>query len=90
MTTLYPFQPTATQPFQFQPTFDGTVYTVIATWNVTAQRYYINIYSLSGDRIATLPLIGSPADSDINLVEGYFTQSSLVYRQQDNQFEVSP
>lgn len=89
MTTLVNFQPSPDAPFQFQPTLDGTVYNVIVTWNPFGLRYYINIYTLSGERILTFPLIGSPLNYDISLVAGYFT-STLIYREPNAQFEISP
>lgn len=88
--TVYPFTPNVSSPFQFQPTLDGITYTVLVTWNVTAQRYYLNLYGLDGARVATIALVGSPSDSDINLVQGYFTASTLVFRQDSQQFEVLP
>jgi len=90
MTTYTAFTPTAQAAWQFQPTLDGNTYTVIATWNIYRQDYYISIYDLSGNMIVMLPLIGSPPDSDINLVAGYFTTSTLVFRVSTQQFEVTP
>jgi len=89
MTTYYPFTPSATQPFQFQPTFDGNVYTVVVTWNVSGQRWYYNIYTLSGVRVVTQALISSPDNYDINLLGGYFKTSKMVFRASSQQFEVT-
>jgi hypothetical protein len=41
-------------------TFDGDNYNVIVTWNVSAQRYYVNIYALDGTWIVTVPLVQTP------------------------------
>lgn len=60
MTTIYPFEPSPQAPFQFQPTLDGQQYSVVVPWNVTGQRYYLNVFDLAGNRIVTIPLIGSP------------------------------
>ena len=163
MATTFDFAPSALAPFSFQPTLDGQIYTVIVTWNLFAQRWYINVYNLSGTLIVATALIGSPlgiaiaavswalgtvtittqaphgyppgatidltvsamapdaynglisalvtgpdtftyalADFpgaatalgvvayNINLVASYFTTSSLVFRQANQQFEVSP
>ena len=87
--TTYDFQPSSTTPFQFQPTLDGSVYTVIVTWNLAGARYYINVYALDGTLIVSLPRVGSPLGYDISLVAGYFT-STLVFREASNQFEVMP
>lgn len=87
--SIFDFRPTATAPFEFQPTLDGQVYTCIATWNVFGQRYYLTCYTLAGDVVFNLPMIGSPLDYDISLTAGYFT-SKLVWRSANNQFEVTP
>lgn len=86
--TIYiPFTPAATQNFQFQTTLDGSVYTVIVTWNLFGQRYYVNIYSTSGLLIVSLPLIGSPLTANISMTAGYFT-TQLVFRVSSQNFEV--
>lgn len=90
MTTYVPFAPTALAPFQFTATLDGAAYTVVVTWNVFAQRWYVNVYDQSQDLIVALPMIGSPPSDNINLVGGYFRTSTLVFRQATQQFEVSP
>ena len=87
--TTFPFTPSSTQPFEFQPTLDGVQYTALVTWNIFGRRYYLNIYQLDGTRVLTTALIGSPNDADINLVGGYF-ESTLVFRAQSQQFEVAP
>ena len=93
--TTFTFNPSPYAPFQFQPTLDGQVYNVVCTWNAGGQRYYFNIYDLSGNLICSLPIVGSPpagssAFADINLIGSYFTTSTLVYRVSSNSFEVSP
>lgn len=87
--TVFPFLPSATQPFEFQPTLDGIQYTAFVRWNIFGRRYYLELYQLDGTHVLTTALIGSPNDADINLVGGYFA-SVLVFRTQSNQFEVSP
>ena len=89
MTTYTTFTPSATANFQFQPTLDGNTYTAIVTWNVAAQRYYINLYDLSNTRILTIAMVASPVGFDISLVAGLFA-SKLVWRAVNGQFEVSP
>lgn len=81
------FQPSATAPFEFQPTFDGQQYTCYVKWNVAGQRYYVECYSLTGVLIFNVPLIGSPNGYDISMTGGYFT-TKLVYRANNGQFEV--
>lgn len=87
--TTYDFQPSVNAPFQFQPTLDGQTYTVIVTWNLFGQRYFVSCYSLAGALVFSVPMVGSPLDFDISLSAGYFT-STLIWRVQNNQFEVSP
>lgn len=65
METIFPFQPSNQTPPQFSPTFDGTQYTVILTWSLFGQRYYINIYTLAGVLIVSLPLVESPSSLPI-------------------------
>lgn len=93
MTTYVTFQPNTQAPFQFQATLDNNVYNVNVTWNLFGQRYYINVYDLSNNLIVSTPMIGSAPDNefyqDISLVAPLFT-STLVYRTENNQFEISP
>ena len=90
MTTLIAFNPVPSANFQFNCTLDTQPYTVIVTWNTYSPRYYINIYNTAGNLIVTNPLTGSPDNYDINLVFGYFTTSTLVYRVSSNNFEILP
>lgn len=91
MTTI-PFIPsdTASPPFQVVITLDGSAYTLSATWNIAGQRWYVQITDLSGNLVLNTPLIGSPLNADINLVFGYFTQSTLVYQADSGNFMVNP
>jgi hypothetical protein len=88
--TIVPFNPIPSSNFQFNCTLDGQPYTVIITWNYYSPRYYINIYDTAGNLIVSNPMVGSPNDFDINLVYGYFTISTLVYRVVSNSFEINP
>lgn len=88
MTTYTNFTPPL--PFQFQATLDGAAYTVTVVWNITGQRSYINVTDSSGNLVVSTPLIGSPAAYNINLVGGYFTTSTMVFRAATAQFEVAP
>lgn len=90
MTTLTQFTPATNQNFSFQPTLDGQQYTVVVTWNLFGQRWIVNIYTLQGVLVMQKPLRGSPLDYDINIIQGYFTTSTMVYRVPTNAFEVSP
>lgn len=58
--TFIDFVPSLFQAPQYNITLDGNIYTALVTWNVYAQRYYITISALSGERIITQALVGSP------------------------------
>jgi hypothetical protein len=66
VTTIYPFQPSAQAPFQFQPTLDGDVYQCTVTWNLfrggqgSTSPYYLNIYALDGTLVVSRALVASP------------------------------
>lgn len=65
---IYNFTPSDTSVFQFQPTLDNTVFTVTVTWNIFGERYYVNIHTLQGELVYTMPLIGSTQDYSISLL----------------------
>lgn len=65
MTTVIPFLPSNLFRPKFVATFDGTSYNVEVTWNISAQRYYINIYDLTGNWILTTPLVTTPPSRPI-------------------------
>lgn len=90
MATFFPFAPTVNRNFVFSPTLDRTQYTVEVTWSLFGQRWIVNIFTLQGVRVLSKPLRTSPEDYDINLIEGYFTTSKLVYRASSDTFVVTP
>ncbi len=90
MTALTLFSPGANQNFSFQPTLDGQQYSAVITWSLFGQRWILNLRTLQGSLVLQKPLTGSPNGYDINLVAGYFTTSTLVYRAPTNNFEVGP
>jgi len=59
VTTRFPLLPNTQQQFQFQPTLDGTIFQASVPWNLSGQRYYINLIDPNGIRVMTLPLVGS-------------------------------
>jgi len=89
MTTFISFNPSPSANFQFSPVLDNINYNAICTFNVYGQRYYIQIYDLTGNLVLSRPLIASPDDYNINLVIGYFTTSTLVYRASSGNIEVT-
>lgn len=64
-TTIFAFNPDPQQVYTFLPTFDGVTYSCSVTWNLFAQRYYLNCDSLNGVRVFSQPLIGSPTGTNL-------------------------
>jgi Domain of unknown function (DUF6983) len=89
MTIAYQeFLPDTNTPFSFRATLDGTPYNVIVTWNIYGMRWYVNIYTTQGALIYATPLVESPDEYDISIVDGLFG-SSLVYRDKAKRFEIN-
>lgn len=86
-TVITPFNPSPNANFQFQASLDGNTYNVILTWNVYAQRYYVNIYDLTGVEILSRPLVASPDEANISLTAGYF-ETTMIYRGSQATFEI--
>lgn len=84
------FSPSINRNFSFVPTLDGQQYNCVMTWSLAGQRWIVNLYSLSGQLVLSKPLRSSPQNYNINLVEGYFQTSQMVFREASNTFEVSP
>lgn len=59
MTTIIPFVPPPTTAFTFQPILDGATYNATVKWNIFGQRWYVTLVDGQGNRVFTLPLIGS-------------------------------
>lgn len=87
---IYPFTPSTVQNFAFQPTLDGQQYSCVVTWSLFGQRWILEVYTLAGGLVLQKPLAGSPQDYDIDLIQGYFTISTMVFREASNAFEVAP
>jgi len=68
MTTYFDFAPSLVAAPQFQPTLDGQQYTCVVTWNVYAQRFYVNCFALDGTLVFSLPMIGSATGVDIQSI----------------------
>lgn len=101
MTTYVDFTQPQDQPFEFQATLDGQLVVVRVPWNVYRQDWYVVVSDTAGNPIVSVPRVGSPvigenpqyldADCiDLNLVAGYFTTSTLVWRPSTGQFEINP
>lgn len=90
--TLLPFSPSnnTSPPFQALFTLDGASVLGTVTWNFYAQRWYLALSDQAGNRLWEGPLIGSPLNSDIPLAPGIFNTSTLIYRADTGNFEVTP
>lgn len=91
MTTI-PFTPSnnSNPPFSVVVTLDNATYTVACTWNLAGQRWYLSITDQSGNNIWTGGMVGSPLGYDIPLAPGIFTSSTILYREDSNNFEITP
>lgn len=69
MSTIIPFVPSNIIPPSYNMTFDGNPYNVTVKWNVSAQRYYLDIYDLAGNWIITTPLVSTPPGRAIQSAE---------------------
>lgn len=67
-TTFINFVPSLVEAPSFDVTLDGENYTCIVTWNVQAQRYYINLYTLNGALILCEALVGSSVGIDLEAI----------------------
>lgn len=68
MTTVIPFIPSNLSAPHFLAAFDGTTYNVVVTWNVSAQRYYVNVNDLNGRWITTVPMFASPPGRPVEAI----------------------
>jgi hypothetical protein len=83
------FNPASTAQFSFNCLLDGQNYTINIPFNAYRQDYYFNIYDVTNNLVLSKPLIGSPLNSDINLLKEYFV-STMVFRQPTQTFEINP
>jgi len=92
MTTLVTFTPNnnSTPPFSETVTLDNVSYSLNAFWNVVGQRWYMSLIDQSGTNIWTGALVGSPLGYDILLAPGIFKVSTILYREDTGNFEITP
>jgi hypothetical protein len=89
-TTVIPFTPTSTQAFQFGATLDGVAYTCTVTWNLSGQRWYLNIYTNQAVLVLSRALTASPPGVPYNLLFGYFLTTVMVFWDVTQTFQVTP
>src|SRR5215467_3061904 len=79
MTTVIPFIPSNILTPSFPVILDGNNHNVVITWNVSALRYYVNVYRSDGTWIITIPLISSPPARNVsNVIYDPFLNSVVV------------
>jgi hypothetical protein len=90
--TVIPFAPSSTQtpPFQVTVALDGKPYNLTAMWNFAAQRWYASLTNASGSATWYGALVGSPLGYDIPLAPGIFTVSTILFREDSGNFEITP
>ena len=91
MTTI-PFQPSpnGTPPFQATVTLDGNAYLCAVTWSLSGQRWYMTLTDMSGNVAWSGAMVGSPLTSDILLAPGVFSSSTILFREDTGNIEVTP
>jgi hypothetical protein len=92
MTTLIPFTPSnaSNPPFSTPITLDGVSYVLNVAWNFYGQRYYMTISDTSGNVMWNGAMVGSPLNYDIFLAPGVFNQSTILFREDSGNIEVTP
>lgn len=93
MTTLVAFLPNQLTGFAFQPTLDGIAYNANVKWNTFEQRWYLAVSSADGVLAINTPLVESPDNFNIDLVQASSTPtfaSTIVYRNSTGMFEINP
>jgi hypothetical protein len=83
MATFIPFTPSNLFVPSFVANFDGDDYTVKISWNISAQRFYINIYAGDGTWIVTVPLIQSPPSRGVASVAWDILQGTVSVQMVD-------
>lgn len=66
MTSIIPFVPSNISAPTFNAALDGANYTVAVTWNISAARYFLNIYDTSGNWILTTALVTTPTGKSVD------------------------
>lgn len=92
MTTLIAFAPSLSTlpPWQGVFTLDGAAYSGVAMWSLFAQRWYLSLTDQNGNLAWNGAIVGSPLTSNIFLAPNVFNTSTLLYREDTGNFEVTP
>lgn len=92
MTTYVPLtvNNSASPPFSYVFTLDTKSYTGSIAWNLMAQRWYFTLVDSNSNVTWYGALVGSPIGTNIYLAPGIFTTSTILYREDTGNFEVTP
>jgi len=82
--------PSTTPPFQTTVALDSASFSLSVTWNIAGQRWYATIQDQFANLVWNGPLIGSPLIYDIPLAPGIFSKSTILWREDTGNFEISP
>jgi len=83
MATVIPFVPSNIHIPTISVVLDGNTYSIKVTWNVSAQRYYINVYSTDGTWVITTPLVSCPPGRAVQSVNWDSTRRVLTVQMVD-------
>jgi hypothetical protein len=71
-------------------TLDNVAYNLTAMWNFASQRWYVSLVDASNNVAWYGAMVGSPLGYDIPLAPGIFQQSTILYREDSGNFEITP
>ena len=92
MTTIIAFTPSnnSAPPFSTSITMDGNSYGLSCFWNLYRGGWYYQLTDQNGNIVITAALVGSPLGSNIYLAPGIFQTSTILYRSDTVNFEITP
>lgn len=92
MTTYTSFTPSNLQspPFIMTSSLDGATHTISTLFNISGQRWYMQIEDMDNNIVWYGAMVGSPLNNDIPLAPGIFRTSTILYRADTGNIEVSP
>lgn len=82
--------PNGRPPFQANVTLDGNPYSLVVTWGLAGQRWYMTLTDASGNLAWSGAMVGSPLTSNIYLAPGIFQTSTILFREDSGTIEVNP
>jgi hypothetical protein len=83
MTQRFAFVPSNVAAPSFQATLDKDLYAVSVTWNVSSQRYFVNVYSAGAALVMSVPLTVSPKGVELAALDWDANQRVVVAQLKD-------